>query len=79
MSRRRSFTHKEARDRLQTWLNRKRLTQAEFIVWLGKRDVLISQAYLSQMLTGKRPPGDNFCKVFKEATGIDLVAGLIER
>jgi hypothetical protein len=79
MKRRRSFTKPEALETLRSWMWDNRMTQVAFVRWLKDRGIVITQAFLSEMLRGVRPAGGpKFKRAFKEITGITLVEGLIE-
>ena len=76
---RRGCTHQEAVKTLQGWIRERRMSQADFVRWLSDRGITITQVYLSNMLTGKRPPGPKFREMFREIAGITLVDGLVEQ
>jgi len=76
---RRGCTHREAVKTLQGWIREQRMSQADFVRWLSDRSITITQVYLSNMLTGKRPPGPKFREMFREITGITLVDGFVEQ
>ncbi len=55
------------------------MSQADFVRWLSDHGITITRVYLSNMLTGKRPPGPKFREMFREIAGITLVDGFVEQ
>jgi len=78
MKRRRSLTRNEQVQTLEQYLKGKRWTQKAFVEFLDSKGVTITGQYLNDVLHGRRQPGPRFIGVFREITGITLVAGLIE-
>lgn len=72
------MTPSDQRVTLRAWLDRKRMSQRDFIQWLSTRGILISVGYLNEMLTGREMAGPKFIEIFKEITGVSLVPGLVE-
>jgi len=78
MKKRRSLTQQEQPETLKRFMERKRMNQVEFAIWLEARGIIISTQYLNDVIHRRRAPGPKFKAVFKEITGITLADGLVE-
>lgn len=79
MKRRKSLTRIEQIETLNTWMRKKGLGQKQFLTWLGVRGLDISPQYLNDVLLNRKPAGPKFISIFREITGVQLVAGLMEK
>ena len=79
MKRRRSLTRAEQTETLVQWMTRQRKTQRQLVDWLETKGIIVSPAYLNDVIRMRRAPGPKFKAVFRELTGIELEDGLIER
>jgi hypothetical protein len=79
MKRRRSLTRAEQSETLVRWMDHKHKTQRQLVDWLESRGIIVSPAYLNDVIRMRRAPGPKFKAVFRKLTGIELEDGLIER
>lgn len=76
---RRCYTHKEAIHTVKDWMRRRGMNrQTELVAWLDQRGITLSPQYLNDLFHGTRAPGPRFIQAFREITGIQLEAGLVQ-
>lgn len=78
MQRRKSYTKQEQVLTLKKWIKDRGMTQNDFVIFLNKKGIAITNQHLSDIFHERRNPGPKFKEVFKEITGATLVDGLIE-